>query len=125
MNFLIIDGTQDKINFFSCFNNNSYHKNIEASKNNNEKFSMILFEFFKENAINPIKLNNIFVNQGPGKFSSIRTSISVAKALSAVNGANLYGFSSNNLNNMNYMNIIDLYKKGLLTKNLIKPVYSS
>ena len=125
MNFLIIDGTQDKINFFSCFNNKSYHKNIEASKNNNEKFSMILFEFFKENAINPIKLNNIFVNQGPGKFSSIRTSISIAKALSIVNGLNLYGFSSNNLKNMNYMNIIDLYKKGLLTKNLIKPVYSS
>ena len=53
MNFLVIDATQDKINFFSSFNNNSYHKTIKASKNNNEKFSMELFKFFNENSIKP------------------------------------------------------------------------
>ena len=94
MNFLVIDGTQDKIVFFSTFNNNSYHKTIKASKNNNEKFSMELFNFFGENSIKPSKLNNIFVNQGPGKFSGIRTSIAIAKALSITNNINLYGFNS-------------------------------
>ena len=125
MNFLVIDGTQDKIIFFSKFNNNSYHKSITASKNNNEKLSMKLFEFFNENSIKLSELNNIFVNQGPGKFSGIRTSIAVAKALSFTNRLNLYGFNSNDLKDMNYNSIIDLYEKELITKNLINPVYSS
>ena len=125
MNFLVIDGTQDKIKFFLHFNNNSYHKSFEASKNNNEQFSLLLFNFINENNIEARELNNIFVNQGPGKFSGIRTSIAVAKALSITNGLNLYGFNSHDLKDMNYMNIIDLYEKERLTKNLINPVYSS
>ena len=123
MNFLVIDGTQDKINFFSIFNNNSYHKTIKPSKNNSEKFSVMLFDFFKENSINPRKLNNIFVNQGPGKFSGIRASIAIAKALSVTNTLNLYGFNSEDLKGSNYENVIDLFEKGMLTKNLIKPIY--
>ena len=125
MNFLVIDGTQDKINFFSYFNNNCYNKYFEASKNNNERFSMLLFNFFSENNINLRELNNVFVNQGPGKFSGIRTSIAVAKALAITHKLNLYGFNSNELKDTNYMNIIDLYKKGYLIKNLINPIYSS
>ena len=125
MNFLVIDGAQDKINFFSNFNNNSYHKTIKASKDNNEKFSIELFKFFDENSIKLGQLNNIFVNQGPGKFSGIRTSIAVAKALSITNKLNLYGFNFNDLQDMNYKNVVDLYEKGVLTKNLINPVYSS
>ena len=125
MNFLVIDGTQDKINFFSHFNNNSYNKSFQFSKNNNEKFSTLLFSFLNENNINLNELSNVFVNQGPGKFSGIRTSIAVAKALSITNKLNLYGFNSEELKGMNYMHIIDLYNKGRLTKNLINPVYSS
>ena len=52
MNFLVIDGAQDKINFFSYFNNNSYNKSFQFSKNNNEKFSILLFSFLNENNIN-------------------------------------------------------------------------
>ena len=125
MNFLVIDGTQNKINFFSFFNNKSYNKSFQFSKNNNEKFSTLLFSFLNENNINLNELNNVFVNQGPGKFSGIRTSIAVAKALSITNKLNLYGFNSEELKGMNYMHIIDLYNEGRLTKNLINPVYSS
>ena len=125
MNFLVIDGTQDKINFFLRFNTNSYNKSFVASKNNNERFSLLLFDFINENNIKLSELSHVFVNQGPGKFSGIRTSIAVAKALSITNGLNLYGFNSHDLKDMNYMNIIDLYEKERLTKNLIKPVYSS
>ena len=125
MNFLVIDGTQDKIKFFLHFNDNSYHKSFDASKNNNEKFSLLLFNFINENNLETGKLNNIFVNQGPGKFSGIRTSIAVAKAISYTNRLNLYGYNSNDLKDMNYNSIIDLYEKELITKNLINPVYSS
>ena len=125
MNFLVIDGTQDKINFFSKFNNNSYHKSLKASKNNKEKLSIELFDFFDENSIKQRQLDNIFVNQGPGKFSGIRASIAIAKALSITNKLNLYGFNSSDLKDMRYENVFNLYKKGILTKNLINPVYSS
>ena len=125
MNFLVIDGAQNKIVFFSYFNKNSYNKSFEASKNNNDKFSLLLSEFFKENNINLRKLNNVFINQGPGKFSGIRNSIAVAKALALTNKLNLYGFNSHDIKGANYMDIVDLYKKGALIKNLIKPDYSS
>ena len=125
INFLVIDGTQNKIVFFSYYNKISYNKSFEASKNNNDKFSMLLSQFFAENNIILSKLNNVFINQGPGKFSGIRNSIAVAKALAITNKLNLYGFNSNDLKDMNYMNIIDLYEKGTLIKNLIKPIYSS
>ncbi|MDC0216332.1 peptidase M22 [Candidatus Pelagibacter sp.] len=125
MNFLVIDGSLDKITFFSNFNNKSYSKYIEASKNNNEKFSLLLFDFFDENKIVLKELDNIFVNQGPGKFSGIRTSIAIAKALSITNNLDLFGFNINDLKNGDYMNIKALYKEGKLIKNLIKPVYLS
>ena len=125
MNFLVIDGASDKIYFFSHFNNNSYNQSFESSKNNYEKFSILLFDFLNQNNINLSKISHLFVNQGPGSFSGIRTSIAVAKGLSITNKLNLYGFSSNDLNNMDYKNVISLYEKGRLTKNLIKPLYIS
>ena len=125
MNFLVIDGASDKIYFFSHFNNNSYNQSFESSKNNYEKFSILLFDFLNQNNINLSKISHLFVNQGPGRFSGIRTSIAVAKGLSISNKLNLYGFSSNDLNNMDYMNVVSLYEKGGLTKNLIKPLYIS
>ena len=125
MNFLVIDGASDKIYFFSHFNNNSYNQSFESSKNNYEKFSILLFDFLNQNNINLSKIGHLFVNQGPGRFSGIRTSIAVAKGLSITNKLNLYGFSSNDLKNMDYMNVVSLYEKGRLTKNLIKPLYIS
>ena len=125
MNFLIIDGASDKIYFFSHFNNNSYNQSFESSKNNYEKFSILLFDFLNQNNINLSKISHLFVNQGPGRFSGIRTSIAVAKGLSITNKLNLYGFSSNDLKNIDYMNVVSLYEKGHLTKNLIKPLYIS
>ena len=125
MNFLVIDGSQDKIKFFSFYNNDFFHKSFTASKDNNDKFSILLFNFLKKNNISLSKLNNIFVNQGPGKFSGIRASISIVKALSFNNKLNLYGFNSEHIKDQNYDKIIDLFNKGLLIKNLIKPRYSS
>ena len=123
INFLVIDGALDRICFFSHFNNKSYNKYFESSKNNYEKFSILLFDFLSQNNINLSKLSHLFVNQGPGSFSGIRTSISVAKGLSIANKLDLYGFNSNDLKDMDYMNVFFLYKQGKLIKNLIKPVY--
>ena len=125
MKNLIIDAAADKI-FFKVINDNeSYTSDYPNSRENFDKFVTLLFNFLKKNKINIKEINNIFVNQGPGKFSGIRTSISTAKALSFANKLNLYGFDSELVKNQNYDKIIDLFNKGLLIKNLIKPQYSS
>jgi tRNA A37 threonylcarbamoyladenosine modification protein TsaB len=125
MKNLIIDAATDKI-FFKVINDNeSYTSDYPNSRENFDKFVILLFNFLKKNKINIKEINNIFVNQGPGKFSGIRTSISAAKALSFTNKLNLYGFNSEYVRNQNYDKIIDLFNKGHLIKNLIKPQYSS
>ena len=125
MKNLIIDAAADKI-FFKIINDNeSYTSDYPSSRENFDKFLTLLFNFLNKNKINIKEINNIFVNQGPGKFSGIRTSVSVAKALNFTNKLNLYGFDSELVKNQNYDKIIDLFNKGLLIKNLIKPQYSS
>ena len=125
MKNLIIDAAADKI-FFKVINDNeSYTRDYPNSRENFDKFVTLLFNFLKKNKINIKEINNIFVNQGPGKFSGIRASISTAKALSFTNKLNLYGFDSELVKNQNYDKIIDLFNKGLLIKNLIKPQYLS
>ena len=120
---LIIDAAQDKV-FFKIINDNkSYTNEFSNSRANFDKFTGLLFNFLKKNNINVNKINNILVNQGPGKFSSIRASISVAKALSVTIKLNLYGFKSNQINNKNYNEIFELFDKGKLKKNLIKLSY--
>ena len=122
---LIIDAAKDKFFFKIIADDKSYTSEYINSRENFDKFVVLLFKFLEKNRINIKEVNNIFINQGPGKFSSIRTSLSVAKGLSVSNQLNLYGFNSNQVNDQNYNEIIDLFNKGLLRKNLIKPQYSS
>ena len=120
---LIIDAAQDKV-FFKIINDNkSYTNEFSNSRENFDKFTGLLFNFLKKNNINVNKINNILINQGPGKSSSIRTSIAVAKALSVTSKLNLYGFKSNQIKNKNYNEIFELFDKGKLKKNLIKLSY--
>ena len=122
---LIIDAAKDKIFFKIIVNKESYTSEYRNSRENFDKFVLILFNFLEKNNTSIKEINNIFVNQGPGKFSGIRSSIAVAKAISVTNNLNLYGFNVNDLKNMNYDNIINLFKKDKLTKNLINPIYLS
>ena len=125
MNNLIIDAAADKIFFKIIFNNKSYTSDYPNNRENFDKFVILLFNFLKKNNINIKEINNIFINQGPGRFSGIRASIATAKALSVANKLILYGFNSDQIKDQNYNNIIDLFNRGCLIKNLIKPQYSS
>ena len=103
----------------------SYTSEHLNSRENFDKFVLLLFDFLEKNKIKIKEINNIFINQGPGKFTGIRTSISVAKALSITNKLTIYGFDSENVKDRNYEKILDLFNKGFLIKNLINPRYSS
>ena len=122
---LIVDAAKEKIFFKIITNNKSYTSEYINSRENFDKFIVLLFNFLEENKIEIKQINNIYVNQGPGKISSIRTSLSVVKGLSITNKLNLYGFNSGQLTNQNYDEIIELFNKGLLRKNLIKLQYLS
>ena len=125
MKNLIVDAATDKIFFKIMVDKKSYTSEHLNSRENFDNFAQLLFGFFKENNTSIDEINNIFINQGPGKFSSIRISVSIVKALSVTNKLNLYGFNSNQVKNCDYNKIIDLFNKELLTKNLIKPQYLS
>ena len=125
MNNLIIDAANEKILFKIIDGSKSYTSSYPNSRENFDKILILLFEFLKENDIKITNINNIFVNQGPGSFSGIRCSIAVAKGLCFANKLDLYGFNNDQVKNKNYTQILDLFKKGLLIKNLIKPLYLS
>jgi len=123
MNNLIIDAANDKIFFKIIADKKSYTSEIVNNRENFDKLTLLIIKFLENNHLNINKINNIFVNQGPGKFSGIRASLATAKALSFVNKIDLYGFNSEQIINKNYTKVIDLFNKGLLNKNLIKPQY--
>ena len=125
MNNLIIDAANEKILFVIITNNKSYTKAHTNSIENFDKLVILLFDFLKENNIQIKDLSNIFVHQGPGKFSSIRSSIAVAKGICVANNLNLYGFNGDQVEGNNYSKIVYLFEKGELKKNLIKPQYLS
>mgnify|MGYP001443900161 CR=1 FL=1 len=103
----------------------SYTSEHTNSRENFDKFTLLLLNFLKKNKIKLEEINNVFVNQGPGKFTGIRTSVSVVKALNITNKLSIYGFNSEHVKDYNYEKMMDLFKKGLLIKNLINPRYSS
>ena len=123
MNNLIIDAANDKIFFKIIADKKSYTSEIVNNRENFDKLTLLIVKFLENNHLNINKINNIFVNQGPGKFSGIRASLATAKALSFVNKIDLYGFNSDQIINKNYTKVIDLFNKGQLIKNLIKPQY--
>tara|TARA_Y100000741_G_scaffold249969_1_gene192162 strand:- start:34 stop:411 length:378 start_codon:yes stop_codon:yes gene_type:complete len=125
MNNLIIDAANEKILFKIITITKSYTSEYPNSRENFDKLTILLFNFLKENNMKISKIDNILVNQGPGKFSGIRSSIALAKALSITNKLNLYGFNSQQIELKDYKKVLSLLKKGILKKNLIKPKYLS
>ena len=123
MNNLIIDAASEKIFFIIMADNKSYTSEFINNRENFDKLAILVVKFLENHQLNIKNLNNIFVNQGPGKFSGIRASIAIAKGLSFTNKIDLYGFSSDQVIDQNYAEIIELFNKGLLNKNLIKPQY--
>ena len=118
---LIIDAANEKIVFVLIANRQSYTSKHINSRENFDNFMQILLNFIDKKNYKISDIDRIFVNLGPGKFTSLRISLSVAKAISLVNSAVLIGFRSQDLNNKNYKNLLKLDKN----KSLIKPMYSS
>ena len=121
---LIVDAAKDKVFLKIISNKQSYTNEYSNTKENFDKMGIIIFDFLEKNNFKLEEIKNLYVNIGPGKFSSIRSSIVLCKALSMSNNINLYGFSANQIEDNDYKKLLELSEKGVLTKNLINPIYS-
>ena len=102
---LIIDAANDKIFFKIMADDKSYTSEFSNNRENFDKLTILVVKFLENHQINIKNLNTI------------------AKALSLTNKIDLYEFRSDQVMDQNYNEIIDLFNKGLLNKNLIKPQY--
>ena len=124
MKILIIDAAKDKIFFKIITKKESYTSDYLNSRENFDKFNILLSSFLLDNNTKIQDIDTVLINQGPGNFSGIRISIASAKALKLVNSFDLYGFKTDDAIDENYDKIIELFEKGALIKNLIRIEYS-
>ncbi len=122
-NFLIISCT-GKNNTIGLKTNNKFFK--EKLQNNINSNNLLVSNILSFTNRHQVKLNNkysIIVNMGPGSFSSLRISLSVAKGIQIVNGSKLYGYKSNQLPELKLENIEILIKNKQLENKLVNPIY--
>ena len=125
MNTLVIDAANEKIFFSLITNKESYTTTHINSRENFDKIMMLILNFLNKHNSNLDKITQIFVNQGPGKISSIRNTIAIAKGIAFAKNIDLYGFLSEQLINKGIEQLVKIDKKNFTNINLIKPLYSS
>ena len=125
MNTLIINAANEKILLSLISNSESYTTAHVNSRENFDKIMNLILNFLEKHNFNFDKINQIFVNQGPGKVSSIRSSISIAKGVAFAKNIDLYGYFSEDLVNKSEEQLVKVDKSKFTNINLIKPLYSS
>ena len=123
--FLILNciGKKDKIGL--RIKNNFFVHELDQNVNKNDQLVLNILNILKKHKV---ILNNdfsIIVNSGPGSFSSIRASLSVAKGMQISKNTNLYAYNNSDLARFDLVNIELLISKGLIQNKLIKPIYLS
>ena len=123
--FLILNciGKKDKIGL--RVKDEFYIHELEQKVNKNDHLTLNILNLLKKHKAILDKKFSIIVNSGPGSFSSIRTSFSVAKGLKISKKINLYVFNNSDLEQFDIANIELLIAKGLIQNKLIKPIYLS
>ena len=123
--FIILNciGKDDKIGL--RINENFYIHELDYKVNNNDQLVSHILNLVKKYKVNIDDKFSIIVNIGPGSFSSIRTSLSVAKGMKISKDIYLYGFKNSDLKQFDLANIELLISKNLIQNKLIKPIYLS
>ena len=123
--FIILNciGKNDRIGL--RINQNFYIHELDFKVNKNDQLVSNILNLVKKYKVNLDNKFSIIVNIGPGSFSSIRTSLSVAKGIKISKNINLYGFKNSDLKQFDLANIELLISKDLIQNKLIKPIYLS
>ncbi len=67
---------------------------MQSDKFNNDLLMKQVLDFFNYNNIKFADIAKVFVNQGPGNFSSLRTSLSIAKGISLSKNLSVVGYDT-------------------------------
>tara|TARA_B100000795_G_C22671982_1_gene388315 strand:- start:105 stop:500 length:396 start_codon:yes stop_codon:yes gene_type:complete len=123
--FLIINctGTNDSIGL--KINSNFIIHKLQTKIKESHNLVSTIDNFIKNNKIILNSQFSVLVNLGPGSFSSIRSSIAIAKGIQISKKLKIYGYKDFDLSEFNLRNIELLIEKKLLENKLIKPVYIS
>ncbi len=123
--FIILNciGKDDKIGL--RINENFYIHKLDYKVNKNDQLVSNILNLVKKYKVNIDNKFSIIINVGPGSFSAIRTSISVAKGMKIAKKINLYGFKNSDLKQFDLANIELLISEKLIQNKLIKPIYLS
>ena len=121
--FLILNfiGKENKIGL--RVNNNFFVHDLDQTFENDQLVTSIL-NLIKKHKVNINNNFSVLINNGPGRFSSLRVSLAVAKGIKISKKIKLFGYKNSDLSQFTLDNI-DLLIKKINTKNLIKPLYIS
>ena len=123
--FIILNciGKEDKIGL--RINENFYIHELDYKINNNDQLVSNILNLVKKYKVNINNKFSIIVNIGPGSFSTIRTSLSVAKGMKISKNINIFGFKNSDLKQFDLANVELLIGNYLIQNKLIKPIYLS
>ena len=123
--FIILNciGKDDKIGL--RINKNFYIHELEYKIKKNDQLMLNILNLIEKYKVNVDNRFSIIVNIGPGSFSTIRASLSIAKGMKISKNINLYGFKNSDLKEFDLANIELLISKDLVENKLIKPIYLS
>ena len=94
MNFLSIDCSTDIGSLFVKAKNKTFSKILQSDKYNNDLLMKQILDFFTENDLSFDNISEILVNQGPGNFSALRSSLATAKGISVAKKIKLLGYDT-------------------------------
>jgi tRNA threonylcarbamoyl adenosine modification protein YeaZ len=94
MNFLSIDCSTNLFSLFIKAKNKTFIKNLQSDKSNIDSLMKNILDFLKENNLDFKNISSIFVNQGPGNFSGLRGSLSIAKGICLSKNLDLFGYNT-------------------------------
>ena len=122
-NFLIINciGHNDIIGL--KINNSFYTQKINSNNHNSESLLNSILNLLEKYKISLNSDFSALINLGPGKFSSIRTSLTILKGIKFAKGIKIYGYKNSQLPKFTLENIDFLIKSNSLENKLIKPIY--
>ena len=123
-NFLILNfiGIENRIGL--RIDSNFYIHDFDK-KTDIDQLALSVLNMIKKYKVNINNNFSVLVNNGPGSFSSLRTSLAVAKGIKISKKINIYSYNNSDLGQFSLANIELLIKKKLIQKNLIKPIYLS
>ena len=122
-NFLIISCTGKNNSIGLKFNKKFFIEKLQNNINSNNQLVNNIIRFINKYKVELDSKYSLIVNMGPGSYSSVRISLSVAKGIQILYGSKLYGYKSDQLAEFKLENIEILIKNKQLKNKMVNPIY--